>query len=71
MPQSPFPGMDPYLEAPDLWQDVHTRLMNIFAEQLTPRLAPSYVSRSPRPALTPADHAWARALPAHAALSNN
>jgi len=44
MSQSPFPGMDPYLEAPDLWPDVHTRLMNIFAEQLTPLLAPRYVA---------------------------
>lgn len=44
MTQSPFPGMDPYLEATDLWPDVHTRLMNIFAEQLTPLLAPKYIA---------------------------
>jgi hypothetical protein len=37
---SPFPGMDPYLEASSIWPDVHTRLMNIVAEQLTPLLAP-------------------------------
>lgn len=24
---SPFPGMDPYLEAPDVWQDLHTTLI--------------------------------------------
>ena len=42
--QSPFPGMDPYLEAPDLWPDVHSRLMNVFAEQLAPLLAPKYVA---------------------------
>jgi hypothetical protein len=40
MTTSPFPGMDPYLEGPDLWPDVHTRLMSIFAEQLTPLLVP-------------------------------
>lgn len=44
MAQSPFPGMDPYLEAPNLWPDVHSRLMNIFAEQLTPNLAPKYIA---------------------------
>lgn len=44
MSRSPFPGMDPYLESPDLWPDVHTRLMNIFAEQLTPLLVPKYVA---------------------------
>ncbi|HEY83635.1 MAG TPA: DUF4058 family protein [Chloroflexi bacterium] len=44
MPQSPFPGMDPYLEAPDMWPDVHERLITIFAEQLAPNLAPSYVA---------------------------
>src|ERR1044071_6583028 len=44
MTTSPFPGMDPYLEGPDLWPDVHTRLMSIFAEQLTPLLVPKYVA---------------------------
>lgn len=44
MVQSPFPGMDPYLEAPGLWPDVHESLMYIFREQLTPLLAPKYVT---------------------------
>ena len=44
MAQSPFPGMDPYLEGPDLWPDVHNRLMNLFAEQLGDLLAPKYVA---------------------------
>ena len=44
MAQSPFPGMDPYLESPDLWPDVHNRLMNLFAEQLGDLLAPKYVA---------------------------
>lgn len=44
MAQSPFPGMDPYLEAPDLWPDVHESLMNIFREQLTDFLAPKYIA---------------------------
>src|SRR4051812_23312514 len=42
---SPFPGMDPYLEAPDLWPDVHARLIAQIAEQLTPKLRPRYVAR--------------------------
>ena len=36
MVRSPFPGMDPYLEASTIWPDVHTSLMNIFREQLNP-----------------------------------
>ena len=44
MAQSPFPGMDPYLESPDIWPDVHTRLMNLFAEQLGDLLAPKYIA---------------------------
>ncbi len=44
MAASPFPGMDPYLESPDLWSDVHTRLMSIFAENLSPRLVPKYIA---------------------------
>ena len=42
--QSPFPGMDPYLEAPGIWPDVHTRLMTIIGEQLVPLLAPKYLA---------------------------
>jgi len=44
MQKSPFPGMDPYLEAPTIWPDVHTSLMSIFREQLTPLLAPKYLA---------------------------
>src|SRR5262245_64350839 len=43
MMHSPFPGMDPYLEAPSIWPDVHISLMSIFREQLTPLLAPKYL----------------------------
>lgn len=44
MPGSPFPGMDPYLEAPTIWPNVHTSLMNIFQEQLNPLLVPKYLA---------------------------
>lgn len=44
MSHSPFLGMDPYLEAPSIWPDVHTRLMSIIGEQLTPLLAPKYLA---------------------------
>jgi Protein of unknown function (DUF4058) len=44
MSHSPFPGMDPYLEAPSIWPDVHTNLMSIFREQLAPLLAPKYLA---------------------------
>jgi hypothetical protein len=36
--------MDPYLESPLLWPDVHDSLANIFREQLAPHLAPKYVA---------------------------
>jgi len=41
---SPFPDMDPYLEAPDIWPDVHSRLANIIAEQLAPLVTPRYLA---------------------------
>ena len=44
MSQSPFPGMDPYLEASGIWPDVHESLMNVFREQLTEYLVPKYVA---------------------------
>lgn len=42
---SPFPGMDPYLEDPDLWPDVHAELITDIRHQLTPKLRPNYVAR--------------------------
>src|SRR5688572_5055581 len=44
MAQSPFPGMDPYLEDSTLWQGVHGRLMNVMADQLMLLIAPKYIA---------------------------
>src|SRR4029077_13207698 len=41
---SPFPGMDPYLEHPVLWEGVHARLIVAIANQLQPKLDPRYVT---------------------------
>lgn len=40
----PFPGMDPYLEAPDLWLGVHVDFLFAIAEDLQPQLLPRYVA---------------------------
>ncbi len=40
---SPFPGMDPYLESPVLWQKVHKRLIVAIADSLSPQLRPKYI----------------------------
>ncbi|MBI1831396.1 MAG: DUF4058 family protein [Planctomycetes bacterium] len=42
---SPFPGMDPYLETPDLWPDVHHELISDIRDALKPTLRPTYVAR--------------------------
>jgi hypothetical protein len=39
---SPFPGMNPYLENPELWTEVHHLLIGILAETLNPQLLPHY-----------------------------
>jgi Protein of unknown function (DUF4058) len=39
---SPFPGMNPYLEHPELWPEVHHLLISILAETLNPQLLPKY-----------------------------
>lgn len=39
---SPFPGMNPYLEAPGRWQEFHDRLIVAIADDLSPRLRPKY-----------------------------
>lgn len=41
----PFPGMNPYLEHPDLWPTVHSRFMTAFAEMLKHHLPPAYQVR--------------------------
>jgi len=40
--QNPFPGMNPYLEHPDFWPEVHHLLISILAESLNPQLLPKY-----------------------------
>jgi hypothetical protein len=42
---SPFPGMDPYLEAPWIWPDVHHGLISEIRAALNPSLVPRYVAR--------------------------
>lgn len=37
-----FPGMDPWLEQPNLWADVHFRLIAALARRLSRELAPRY-----------------------------
>ena len=37
---SPFPGMNPYLENPDLGPEVHHLLISLLAETLNPQLLP-------------------------------
>jgi hypothetical protein len=42
---SPFPGMDPYLESPTIWPDVHHELLSEIRATLNPNLRPRYVAR--------------------------
>lgn len=39
---SPFLGMDPYLENPGLWPEVHSRLIVAISDSLAPFLHPKY-----------------------------
>ncbi len=40
--RSPFPGMNPHLENPDLWSEVHSRLIVAIADAIAPPLRPNY-----------------------------
>lgn len=40
----PFPGMDPYLEAPGLWPDVHHRLITALCDEIQAQLGPQYTA---------------------------
>ncbi len=39
---TPFPGMDPYLEHPSLWPNVHSSLIIALRDELAPQLRPRY-----------------------------
>ena len=42
---SPFPGMDPYLEAPSLWPGVHQSLITYIRDDLQQNIRPNYHAR--------------------------
>ena len=42
---SPFPGMDPYLEQPAYWPDVHASLMFIFRTQMNAQLPEGFQAK--------------------------
>ncbi len=39
---NPFPGMNPYLENPEFWPEVHSRLIIAIADAIAPQLRPKY-----------------------------
>ena len=39
---SPFPGMNPYLENPIFWSEVHHRLISAIADSIEPYIPPDY-----------------------------
>jgi len=40
---SPFPGMNPYLEQPDVWHDFHEALLPVMRDQIAAQLAAHYI----------------------------
>lgn len=46
--RSPFPGMDPWLEEPSLWPDLHATLIVAFRRLLVPQLSSPYIARIER-----------------------
>ena len=42
---SPFPGMDPYIEGPELWSDFHNNLASEIQARLNRHIQPRYFAR--------------------------
>jgi len=42
---SPFPGMDPYIEQPQIWVDFHNRLADEISAHLNAQIRPNYFAR--------------------------
>ena len=40
---SPFPGMNPFLEHPDVWGTFHTRMLAAMADRLSAQVRPDYL----------------------------
>ena len=40
----PFPGMDPYIERPEIWPDFHARFVTFLCGLLQPVLRPKYIA---------------------------
>src|SRR5229473_173178 len=40
----PFPGMDPFIERPEIWPDFHDRFITCLCAELQPLLRPRYVA---------------------------
>ena len=45
LPQNPFPGMNPYLERPELWHGIHQWVIAEMARTLGQQLRPDYLVR--------------------------
>jgi hypothetical protein len=43
--RSPFPGMDPYIETPELWSDFHNNLASEIRAKLNESIQPNYFAR--------------------------
>src|SRR5262249_7518533 len=54
---SPFPGMNPYLEQDDVWQDFHQSFIPLLREVLTAQVRPGYF-------VTVEEHLFIHELPA-------
>ncbi|MEQ9239011.1 MAG: DUF4058 family protein [Coleofasciculus sp. E2-BRE-01] len=39
---NPFPGMNPYLEHPEIWSGIHLLLISELTKCLSPQLRPKY-----------------------------
>src|SRR5208282_3045708 len=42
---SPFPGMNPYLEQADVWNDFHNSFLKDMRDELVVQVAPAYIAK--------------------------
>ncbi len=42
---SPFPGMDPYIEVPEIWSDFHSAFAAELMAQINRQVQPDYFAR--------------------------
>ena len=68
---SPFPGMNPWLEQPDVWHDFHQRFVSRLGDSIAKVVRPSYIAKIDENVYVLGDASSAAKMPKSAYAANS